>query len=103
MKFPVMSSSRAATFAGLFTIAALVFGQNYPPLETQTSPNVGAPVTSVGPFVGDHSETWEEFGAHQIPNGTSILGGIATITGTKMFTSHTFYMCTVYALPSDGS
>jgi hypothetical protein len=34
-----------------------------------------AQVTLVGPFVGDHSETWEEFPRGANPQGTPILGG----------------------------
>jgi hypothetical protein len=61
-----------------------------------------AQVTIVPPFVGDHSETWERFGVSEIPDGTSILGGIATITGTDMVTAKFFIMCTVTGKPSDG-
>ncbi|HEY2101958.1 MAG TPA: hypothetical protein VGH08_01780 [Chthoniobacterales bacterium] len=46
-----------------------------------------AQVTVMPPFVGDHSETWEEFRIQPIPNGTSILGGIATISGPNMETA----------------
>jgi hypothetical protein len=46
-----------------------------------------AQVTVMPPFVGDHSETWEEFQIQPIPNGTSILGGIATISGPDMETA----------------
>ena len=59
-------------------------------------------ITMVDPFVGDHSETWEEFGFGPLPNGTSILGGIATINGMSMETSAVFVLCTVGAVPSDG-
>ena len=62
-----------------------------------------AQVTAVPPFVGDHSETWERFGVSVIPDGTSILGGIATITGTEMVTAKSFRMCTVLGKPSDGT
>lgn len=61
-------------------------------------------VTTVPPFVGTHSETWEEFGVSLLPDGTSILGGIATITGSGgTRTEKTFRMCTVFARPHDGS
>lgn len=63
---------------------------------------IGATFTSVAPFIGDHSETWEEFGISDLPSGTVILGGIATITGPKMVTGRPFFMCSVYARPSDG-
>jgi hypothetical protein len=59
-------------------------------------------VTQVPPFIGTHSETWEEFGVRQIPSGTSILGGIATISGDHMVTANSFRMCTVIGRPSDG-
>src|SRR5438445_13796033 len=62
-----------------------------------------AQVTVVTPFVGDHSETWERFGVTDIPDGTSILGGIATITGTNMVTAKSFVMCSVVGQPSDGT
>ena len=60
-------------------------------------------VTLVPPFIGTHSETWERFGGTAIPSGTSILGGIATISGDNMVTARTFRMCTVIGRPSDGS
>jgi len=60
-------------------------------------------VTRVPPFIGTHSETWERFGVSQLPSGTSILGGIATISGDHMETATTFQMCTVRARPSDGT
>jgi hypothetical protein len=59
-----------------------------------------AQITPVPPFVGTHSETWESFGFHGTPNGTPILGGIATDSGGS--TAPTFRMCTVWAEPSDG-
>src|SRR5207244_614474 len=59
-------------------------------------------IMMVVPFGGDHSETWEEFGFGPLPNGTSILGGIATINGMSMVTSDNFVLCTVGAVPSDG-
>lgn len=61
---------------------------------------VPAQITPVPPFVGTHSETWESFGFHGTPNGTPILGGIATDSGGS--TALTFRMCTVWAEPSDG-
>jgi hypothetical protein len=65
--------------------------------------SAAAQVTLVPPFVGDHSETWERFGVTPIPNGTSILGGIATISGTDIRTAHNFVMCSVLGRPSDGA
>jgi uncharacterized coiled-coil protein SlyX len=56
----------------------------------------------VPPFVGTHSETWERFGMAQIPSGTSILGGTATISGDHMVTLHSLEMCCVTGNPSDG-
>src|SRR5438309_7300922 len=61
-----------------------------------------AQVTVVPPFVGDHAETWERFGVSEIPDGTSILGGIATITGTNIVTLKSIVLCTVPGKPSDG-
>lgn len=61
-----------------------------------------AEITPVPPFVGTHSETWESFGHSSVPNGTSILGGIATISGNRMVTDSSFQMCTADAIPSDG-
>src|SRR5438128_2555000 len=63
----------------------------------------GSQVTLMPPFVGTHSETWERFGVNQIPSGTSILGGIATISGTNMLTEKKFIMCSVIGRPSDGT
>jgi hypothetical protein len=60
-------------------------------------------LTRVPPFVGTHSETWERFGVSQIPSGTSILGGIATISGDQMITATRFTMCLVNGRPSDGT
>jgi elongation factor P hydroxylase len=60
-------------------------------------------VTIVPPFIGTQSETWERFGVNQIPSGTSILGGIATISGDHMVTARTFIMCSVVGRPSDGT
>lgn len=59
-------------------------------------------VIPVPPFVGTHSETWERFGVSQIPSETSILGGIATISGDHMVTAGDFDMCIVTGVPSDG-
>jgi hypothetical protein len=67
-------------------------------------PSVNAQqVTRVPPFVGTHSETWERFGFGFIPNGTSILGGIATISGSAIETAPSFQMCTVRGRPRDGT
>jgi hypothetical protein len=87
---------RGATFCLLFALTALFMAKT-PPLYA------GSQVTLMPPFVGTHSETWEEFGKQNIPSGTSILGGIATISGTNMVTAHSFIMCTVVGKPSDGT
>ena len=78
---------RVATFCLLFEFA----------------PSQSAQVTTVPPFVGTNSETWERFGINSIPSGTSILGGIATISGTRMLTENRFTMCSVWGRPSDGT
>jgi hypothetical protein len=59
-------------------------------------------VTRLLPFAGTHSETWERFGVRHIPSGTSILGGIAMISGDHMETATSFQLCGVFARPSDG-
>ena len=64
--------------------------------------NSYAQITLVPPFVGTHSETWEEFGWLDLSDGTSIFGGIATISGTQMVTDSSFIMCIVTGKPSDG-
>ena len=71
--------------------------------SARASPAYAQQVTRVPPFVGTHSETWERFGVSQIPSGTSILGGIATISGDHMETANSFLMCSVIGRPSDGS
>ncbi len=65
------------------------------------SKEASAEITLVPPFVGTHSETWESFGNKGTPNGTSIFGGIATVSGGG--TGTTFRMCSVFAQPSDGN
>ena len=75
---------------------ALLFFLKAPPANAQQ-------VIPVPPFVGTHSETWERFGATQIPSGTPILGGIATISGDHMETAALFQMCSVRGRPSDGT
>ena len=71
--------------------------------SARASPAYAQQVTRVPPFVGTHSETWERFGVSQIPSGTSILGGIATISGDHMETANSFLMCSVIGRPSDGT
>jgi len=86
---------RAAMFYPLGALALL--------LSLKAPPANGQQVTPVPPFVGTYSETWEEFGVTSIPSGTSILGGIATISGDHMVTATSFRMCSVIGVPSDGS
>jgi hypothetical protein len=90
--FPVCL--RAATLY-LFGALGLLFFVTGPPGYAQQ-------VTLVPPFIGTHSETWERFGVRGIPSGTSILGGIATISGDHMVTERQFQMCAVTGIPSDG-
>ena len=71
--------------------------------SARASPAYAQQVTRVPPFVGTHSESWERFGVSQIPSGTSILGGIATISGDHMETANSFLMCSVIGRPSDGT
>jgi hypothetical protein len=91
----VLACLRAATSYALGALALSVF-------LNALSANAQQ-VTQVPPFVGTHSETWERFGVSQIPNGTSILGGIATISGDQMITATRFRMCLVSGRPSDGT
>jgi len=89
-----LASLRVGT---LYPLAALVL------LLFLKAPLVNAQqVTRVPPFVGTHSETWERFGFRGIPNGTSILGGIATISGSAIETAPSFRMCFVTGRPIDG-
>ncbi len=91
----VLACLRAATSYALRALALSVF-LNALPADAQQ-------VTQVPPFVGTHSETWERFGISQIPSGTSILGGIATISGDELVTFTSFMMCLVHGMPSDGT
>ena len=84
---PFTACLRVATFCLLFELA----------------PSQSAQVITVPPFVGTNSETWERFGINSIPSGTSILGGIATISGCCMLTENRFPMCSVWGRPSDGT
>jgi hypothetical protein len=83
---------RAATFALSFAIT----------VGAGLTASQAAQVTIVPHFFGTHSETWERFGVSHIPSGTSILGGIATISGDHMVTAGSFPMCSVVGRPSDG-
>ncbi len=82
-----------ANLGSLITVLGFLFLTN--PLYSQ--------VTLLPPFVGTNSETWERFGVAGIPNGTSILGGIATISGDDMRTATSFVMCSVIGVTSDGT
>src|SRR6266496_4056074 len=86
---------RAATLY-LSGALALLFFVTGPPAYAQQ-------VTLVPPFIGTYSETWERFGVRRISSGSSILGGIATISGDHMETATSFQMCSVFGRPSDGS
>jgi hypothetical protein len=90
-----LSCLRAARFYPLGALALLLFLKA--PLANAQQ------VTQVPPFIGTNSETWERFGVTGIRDGTSILGGIATISGDNMVTAHSFRMCSVIGMPSDGS
>jgi hypothetical protein len=86
----------------LFALAAV--GRADTLTHTASTASQGAQVTPVPPFVGDHSETWEEFAARStIPQGTIILGGIATIYGPSMKALGSVQFCSVFGYPSDGS
>ena len=79
----------------LSSILGLLFLVTDPPASAQQ-------ITRVLPFAGTYSETWERFGVREIPSGTSILGGIATISGDHMEIAASFQLCSVFARPSDG-
>src|SRR4051812_37759883 len=62
-------------------------------------------VTEVPPFVGAHTETWEEFGVKKFGSSQiSILGGTAVVSGTQLETDtfRMFLLCAYFAGPSDG-
>jgi hypothetical protein len=86
----------------LFALAAVGTAHTLP--HTGSTVSQGVQVTPVPPFVGDHSETWEEFPARTtIPDGTIILGGIATINGPSMKALQSVQFCSINGYPSDGS
>jgi hypothetical protein len=89
----------------LFALAAVGTADTL--THTGSTVSQGAQVTPVPPFVGDHSETWEEFPRTRIPtiipDGTIILGGIATISGPSMKAVPGVWFCSVLGYPSDGS
>ena len=100
-RIPFMACLCATIFGLLFVLTALVVAKT--PTRTGSTASQSTQVTIVPPFVGTNSETWERFGVNNIPSGTSILGGIATISGTNMLTAHSFIMCSVIGRPSDGT
>jgi hypothetical protein len=93
-RYLFLACLRAATLY-LFGAPALLFFVKAPPAYAQQ-------VIRVPPFIGTYSETWERFGVAGIPSGTSILGGIATISGDHMITDTSFQLCHVLGRPSDG-
>jgi hypothetical protein len=98
-----MTASRRAAFRinrGATAISRLVFTTLALLSFVIALKEASAEITPVPPFVGTHSETWESFGDKGTPNGTSIFGGIATVSGGA--TGTTFRMCSVFAQPSDG-
>src|ERR1700730_477423 len=115
IRSPFMACLCATIFCLLFAFTALVVAKTPPrhlsasgATKTARTSSAGstvsedAQVTTVDPFVGTNSETWEQFGTSSIPSGTSILGGIATISGCCMITQHRFQMCSVVGVPIDG-
>jgi hypothetical protein len=99
-RFPFVG---ATIFCLLFALTPLVVAKTARTSSTFSTAAEGLQVAAVDPFVGTNSETWEEFGVGTIHSGTSILGGIATISGPAMRTQHTFQLCSVFGVPSDGT
>jgi hypothetical protein len=68
-------------------------------------PGPTAAVTTVPPFTGTYSETWEEFPVQEFTGPVSILGGHAVITGSdlEIATFDKFLLCTFYVNPTDGT
>lgn len=93
---------RRAFFPGCMRAPDLYLSLVLALLSFVKAPPAYPQVTQVPPFVGTNSETWEEFSVAEIESGTSILEGIATISGDHMVTAHSFFMCTVLGVPSDG-
>jgi hypothetical protein len=95
--------SLQAAILGLFFTLAISAIANEPPRSASQSPN--AAVTEIPPFVGTHSETWEEFPVRKFGSEEiSILGGTGVISGELLETasSQKFLLCTFYARPTDG-
>lgn len=113
------ASLNAATFGLLFAFATLSIAKTPPgyagestvrePATTMRTGSTAAQatdVTPVPPFVGTQSETWEEFPVEKFGSAQiSILGDTATISGTELeiATNGMFLLCTVVAIPSDGT
>jgi elongation factor P hydroxylase len=91
----LLASLRVGTLYPLGALALLLF--------VKAPATYAQQVAHVPPFVGTNSETWERFGFGHIPNGTSILGGIATISGSDIETAPSFQMCAVTGRPRDGT
>src|SRR5947207_6220538 len=92
-RIPFMACLCATIFCLLFALTALVVAKAPPrhlsargatktarTTSTGSTVSEGTQVITVDPFVGTNSETWERFGLRVIGSGTSILGGIATIS-----------------------
>lgn len=97
------ASLHAAVFGLLSSLATLSLAKT-PPRYAGEDP--ATDVTEVPPFVGTHSETWEEFPVQEFGEAEiSILGGTATISGTALETaaSGMFLLCEVGARSSDGT
>jgi hypothetical protein len=99
-RIPVVACLGVTIVCLLFARTALVVAKTPP---RHLSGSGGIQVAAVDPFVGTNSETWESFGVGTIHSGTSILGGIATISGPGMRTQHSFPLCSVVGVPTDGT
>lgn len=94
------TSLRATVFGLLSALATLSLAKTPPRYEGD------GPVMEVPPFVGTHSETWEEFPVGEFGSPeVSILGGTAVISGTELeiATTHMFHLCGFDAEPTDGA
>ncbi|MEY2564096.1 MAG: hypothetical protein QOH88_2289, partial [Verrucomicrobiota bacterium] len=96
------ASLQAAIFGLLFALAISSIAKEPPRYASESA---AAAVTEIPPFVGTHSETWEEFPVRKFGSEEiSILGGTAVISGDNLetATSQKFLLCTFYARPTDG-
>jgi hypothetical protein len=83
------------------SLPAAVFGLSF----TLAISSFAGTVTEIPPFVGTHSETWEEFPVRKFADEEiSILGGTGVISGDALETAtgQKFLLCTFYAKPTDG-